>query len=1062
MNAQPASASPHDVAANPPAGLRVDTIAIADLVFGYSSTDGSDSTRPRPLALLPNAALELDLTDPEQREFGDYELLELIGEGGMGVVYRAYQKTLDREVAVKLLAAGPWASKPYVERFRREAQNAARMQHPNIVAIYEVASAEELHFFSMRLVRGPSLAVVLKRDGPLPPRKAASLMRTIAEAVDYAHRLGVLHLDLKPGNVLIDETGTAHVADFGLARRLDPIDGTGIEADAEEISGTPSYMAPEQANMQKLSPAADVWGLGAVLYELLTGRPPFLGDTPKDTLRLVRETRPAPPRQLAPAAPRDLEAITLACLQHDPAQRYPSARELADDLGRFIEGRAVKARPLNAAQRSLRWARREQRLALATLLAFLALGVGMLATTQQWQRADANAQLAAQNAALVSERLWQTRIDQAETALRAGHAFNALPSLAANIAEREHEGKDASVDRLRYANVLRSAPQLIDAIGTNAPLTHAALSDDGRFVATTTSTGLKGTVQLYDLATGVRRWETDTFDSRRPENSVTPRNLHFTADRRFLIVSTEWLAAVAVQPSGVAEYLLDAGTGQILQPPQDRYPNLDYATYSPDAEYALVHTLNGRQAQILRSSDWTVVSPLVPLKGFDPNWLVAPHGAHVAATRNGFTDLVLLDPRTLRERQHFAAPETQRLTAWAFSPDARELLIGRSNGSLERIAMADGKRTAVVPAPLGRIGRVAYSADGRWFGAVAESGEVMVWEATGATLVAPVARFEGLPPDFGGYRLELDPASRLVLAARGSHNGLWRLIARDQPPKQLASELPGGHSITLDAKRGILAGGRLPASLYLWRLQPEAMRASSLAPLQQKEFPAADRIAGVDGAAVQIVASRDGRAQGPRIALPQAPSFATLTADGARTVIVVGHELRVHDAQSGQPSITPLMLANDPQHVVIAPDSRHLFASYGDYADSRYVEIAQSFDLVSGKALSAPTPLPGQIDDVFFSADGATVGVGRYDEIRLLNADTLTPRFPPKVLGQGANALLDHYYEHELDTVGPRNFDAPGLGNAAISADGRWLDVILNTNPDTGELLRLDAHSGEQ
>ncbi|WP_330885410.1 serine/threonine-protein kinase [Rudaea sp.] len=376
------------LSAAPSLAAQMDHAALADLVFGYSSAEGSDSTQPRPLALLPNAALELDLTDPEQREFGDYELLELIGEGGMGVVYRAHQKTLDREVAVKLLAAGPWASKPYVERFRREAQNAARMQHPNIVAIYEVASAEELHFFSMRLVRGPSLAVVLKRDGPMPARRTAILMRTIAEAVDYAHRLGVLHLDLKPGNVLIDETGIAHVADFGLARRLDPADGAGIEADTDEISGTPSYMAPEQANMQKLSPAADVWGLGAILYELLTGRPPFLGDTPKDTLQLVREATLAPPRQLAPAVPRNLEAIVLQCLHRDPARRYPSARALADDLGRFIEDREVHARRLNGFQRTAQWAHRQPYLATFAALFVAALIAGVIGVAVQWRRAE--------------------------------------------------------------------------------------------------------------------------------------------------------------------------------------------------------------------------------------------------------------------------------------------------------------------------------------------------------------------------------------------------------------------------------------------------------------------------------------------------------------------------------------------------------------------------------------------------------------------------------------------------------------------------------------------------
>ncbi|MEO5560804.1 MAG: serine/threonine-protein kinase, partial [Dokdonella sp.] len=209
-----------DASADPLAWLGEPGAAIAELAFGRARTSAEGGlVTTRHLALLPVDSLDLDLGDAQQRQFGDYELLELIGEGGMGVVYRARQGSLDREVAVKLLAAGPWASREFVERFRREAQNAARMQHPNIVAIYEVGSAEELHFFSMRLVRGESLAATIRREGPFDPQRTASLMRTVAEALAYAHSLGVLHLDLKPANILLDENGEPHVADFGLARR---------------------------------------------------------------------------------------------------------------------------------------------------------------------------------------------------------------------------------------------------------------------------------------------------------------------------------------------------------------------------------------------------------------------------------------------------------------------------------------------------------------------------------------------------------------------------------------------------------------------------------------------------------------------------------------------------------------------------------------------------------------------------------------------------------------------------------------------------------------------------
>lgn len=367
--------------------------AIAALAFGRSGkAPAPELSQLRHLALLPVDALELDLSDPAQRQFGDYELLELIGQGGMGVVYRARQASLDREVAIKLLAAGPWASRDFIERFKREARNAARMQHPNIVAIYEIGAAEELHFFSMRLVRGQSLAAALRDRGVFDAELAARLMRPVAEALDYAHSLGVLHLDLKPANVLLDEGGNPHVADFGLARRID----SALALESEEISGTPSYMAPEQAQARthKITSATDIWGLGAILYELVTGRAPFRAESAQATLKLVVEGNVRRPRSLASRLPTDLEAIILKCLARNPAERYRTARDLADDLGRFLEGRAVQARPLNMAQRVLRWTRREPKLAIASALVAVALVAGLFATTREWRRAERNAERA--------------------------------------------------------------------------------------------------------------------------------------------------------------------------------------------------------------------------------------------------------------------------------------------------------------------------------------------------------------------------------------------------------------------------------------------------------------------------------------------------------------------------------------------------------------------------------------------------------------------------------------------------------------------------------------------
>lgn len=376
---------------------------------------------------------------------GDYELLEEIAHGGMGVVYKARQRSLGRIVAIKMIRRGDLATAGEIQRFRNEAEAIASLQHQHIVAIHEVGEHNGQYYFSMNFVEGGNLSHLV-RENPLPARDAVAIVKQAAEAVQYAHERGVLHRDIKPSNILIDSNGDVQITDFGLAKR---VENDSKLTQTGQVLGTPSYMPPEQAAGDRalMGIASDVYSLGAVFYELLTARPPFAASTPIETIRQVLEQEPVSPRLLNRGIPKDLETICLKCLEKSPALRYQTSRELADELDRFSQGIPIQARPISFMARTWRWCRRnpvaaELIVAAAMLLIFMTLESLWIAKQREKLLIE-EVQRHNRSAARWVARLVEMELNVwRQTVLQAAGELSSTPSLLDNLQQGDLSPKE--------------------------------------------------------------------------------------------------------------------------------------------------------------------------------------------------------------------------------------------------------------------------------------------------------------------------------------------------------------------------------------------------------------------------------------------------------------------------------------------------------------------------------------------------------------------------------------------------------------------------------------------
>jgi WD40 repeat protein/tRNA A-37 threonylcarbamoyl transferase component Bud32 len=946
-----------------------------------------------------------------------YEVLGPLGRGGMGVVYRARQLRLNRDVALKELRTG---NERETSRARVEAQALARLQHPNVVQIHEVVDHAGRNYLALELVEGGSLATKLQGK-PRAAREAAALLETVARAVQYAHANGIIHRDLKPANILLDfreappqRLGSPKIADFGVAKWLSADCGETRDGD---VIGSASYMAPEQAsgNVGAIGPATDVYSLGVILYELLTGRIPLQGTSTLETLLLVRGEEPVPPRRLQPAVPRDLETICLKCLHKEPGKRYRSAEALADDLRRFLSGEPIRARPASAWERAWKWARRRPAVAAlsAALLLVAALGFGLVAW--QWRRAEKTAveETAARQDAQDKERqekearrqveklLAGTALDHGATLCESGEVGRGLLWLVRSLELATNAG-DGALQRAARCNLSGWQPfflRRLEDFAHDGWVWDIAFSRDSRLALTG---GYDKTARLWDAATG--RALCEPLRHAQPVWAVT-----LSPDGKTALVGTGAATDSPTTAPGEAR-LWDTATGRLLEPPLPTQGRVRTVAFSPNGQTFL--TVCSEEACLWQTADRQQIGP--PMKHPRPaktdrrvqtklTAAFSPDGKTIATGGEDGTAR-LWDATTAQARGEPLAA-TGPVLALAFSPDSKTLLTGSFDGGAQMWDVATGQRHGPTLRHDGRILVVAFSPDGQVAatgGAVEEhnpeigksqitGGTVRLWKTasgrrTGAPLQHPHVVWSLAFSPRGRTMLTgcEDGHARFFLVATGApigkplpHDGLVRAVAFSPDGAVAATASTGVQDIS--AARRWQPPPEQALAKPLW--QPGQLRDLTLSPDGRTLLTGAD-----DGIA-RLWDLSTGRPVGPGLAhegpvhtvafSPDGQTFLTLALKGTG-----GQDgfVRLWDRATGRQRCgfpTPSWVLS----AAFSPDGGTILG--GDYAGKFHL-----WEAVTGKPLDDPVPDHWLLASVAFSPDGRMFVTGSRKGARLWDRGT--------------------------------------------------------------------------
>jgi WD40 repeat protein/tRNA A-37 threonylcarbamoyl transferase component Bud32 len=985
-------------AGRPPAELQVATVA--------SDTPPPASTRNWPV--IPGYAIEGEL-----------------GRGGMGVVYKARSLKLNRSVALKMILAGEHAGHEAAVRFLAEAEAVAKVQHPNIVQIFHLDQHGDHPFFEMEYVGGGGLADRL--DGtPRRPRDAARLVETLARAMAEAHRKGIVHRDLKPANILLTAEGTPKITDFGLAKHLNVESGL---TRTDSVLGSPSYMAPEQAGgkTRDVGPAADVYALGVILYELLTGRTPFRGASVFDTLQQVKTAEPVPPSRLVPGLPRDVETIALKCLHKAPDRRYASAEALAGDLARFQDGEPIRARRVGWPERTWRWCQRNRALAGALTLGALSLLIGSILALA-FALSEARARTEADQARRDAQRqLVELSGTNGLTAAREGDHSLALLWFARALQLARDDPEQEKLNRIRVANWLRqvwlpAGTFAIPGFKQNLDRFRAfQLSPDGKYLVVVASTGDclvwdRFQAKLALLPEAATKGTAAAWRPRSNRLAVADKT-----GRIRLLAAPDFRQVDEVAASGKIETLAfsrdsnrlawgGAGGARVWDLVKKEYvtPLLPHGgpvtaiSFSSSGEL-LATAANDRQARVFRvpSEDTKpLFAPVTQLGGFGQY----SHAGHdVSCPRFAAKDRILLT--------HEATPAGLPILRWRDSTTGA-LYSGYTEGTFFAVSDHDqGDHVAVLGETKGRLVN-------------ARTREI-------------VATIPAAPPGQWQEHVIFSGDGKMVVTCAHDTRARFWSVEDNNSSDTLIEEHPAVYHpnqtvrLSLSADSRHLAVGLWDGSVYLWRMPPGP-------PIAYMAYA---------GGSTAPELSPD-----KKYVMPRGISHRS------------GNQLvtRVHDAQTGQPA-GPIL---DPGGIllgaVFSPNGTLVAtaSSTGRTYDERNSRIfepdgksgnVQIWDWKSGKRLAGPVPMPGEPRGLTFRPDGSSIAVVCADYyVLLVDAQTgkITCRLDPGVRSRpnNANQILAN-------------------GDAWFSPDGRWLVTsemgpqVHVWEPDSGKLLHILPHT---